>query len=391
MFAASATKTAPDKLKQAFTGLLAFHLSLPRGQVRRAAEYLFSALTAATTTALSVAAARGLSTAQEALAASRHGALLDELNALAHNIDLMSGRRIDTSRIKEFEQQYARQVAQRHRFIIPPHFDTTRRVPIDDLYVVPNLAQIATDPAHRPPDLTPQSLITRLGRAVLLGNPGAGKSTMALKLVHDLALRQSDGDPLTPALVILRDYGAVRKTHGASIVDFLHQTAATNYQLTAPPRAFEFLFLNGHALVVFDGLDELLDTAYRREITADVEAFCALFPTTPILVTSREVGYDEAPLDDKLFARYRLADFTESQVTSYSHKWFSLDEDVPATVRTKHAASFIRESGLVPDLRGNALMLGLMCNIYRGENYLPRNRPDVYQKCALMLFERSGP
>jgi predicted NACHT family NTPase len=33
-------------------------------------------------------------------------------------------------------------------------------------------------------------------------------------------------------------------------------------------------------------------------------------------------------------------------------------------------------------------MLALMCNIYRGENYIPRNRPDVYEKCAMMLFER---
>ena len=29
-----------------------------------------------------------------------------------------------------------------------------------------------------------------------------------------------------------------------------------------------------------------------------------------------------------------------------------------------------------------------MCNIYRGEGYIPRNRPDVYEKCADMLFER---
>ena len=29
-----------------------------------------------------------------------------------------------------------------------------------------------------------------------------------------------------------------------------------------------------------------------------------------------------------------------------------------------------------------------MCNIYKGENYIPRNRPGVYEKCALMLFDR---
>ena len=33
-------------------------------------------------------------------------------------------------------------------------------------------------------------------------------------------------------------------------------------------------------------------------------------------------------------------------------------------------------------------MLGLMCNIYRGENYIPTNRPEVYEKSATMLFEK---
>ena len=33
-------------------------------------------------------------------------------------------------------------------------------------------------------------------------------------------------------------------------------------------------------------------------------------------------------------------------------------------------------------------MLSLMCSLYRGENYIPKNRPDLYEKCSLMLFER---
>lgn len=33
-------------------------------------------------------------------------------------------------------------------------------------------------------------------------------------------------------------------------------------------------------------------------------------------------------------------------------------------------------------------MLSLMCGIYASENYIPRNRPDVYEKCALLLFDR---
>ena len=32
-------------------------------------------------------------------------------------------------------------------------------------------------------------------------------------------------------------------------------------------------------------------------------------------------------------------------------------------------------------------MLALMCNIYRGEHYIPSNRPDLYEKCSTLLFE----
>ena len=33
-------------------------------------------------------------------------------------------------------------------------------------------------------------------------------------------------------------------------------------------------------------------------------------------------------------------------------------------------------------------MLGLMCNLYRIDGYIPRNRPEIYEKCSVMLFER---
>lgn len=45
------------------------------------------------------------------------------------------------------------------------------------------------------------------------------------------------------------------------------------------------------------------------------------------------------------------------------------------------------DSELVKDLRVNPLMLSLMCGIYASEHYIPRNRPDVYEKCALLLFD----
>ena len=77
-----------------------------------------------------------------------------------------------------------------------------------------------------------------------------------------------------------------------------------------------------------------------------------------------------------------------SQVVSYATNWFELDEGRPIAEREMLAKSFIKDSEFVADLRVNPLMLSLMCGIYATENYIPRNRPEVYEKCALLLFER---
>ena len=106
------------------------------------------------------------------------------------------------------------------------------------------------------------------------------------------------------------------------------------------------------------------------------------------MVTSRKVGYEQAPLDHETFELFHIAPFDETQVNEYIRKWFAADEEMPQAQREEKAEAFLKESRSVPDLRSNPLMLALLCNIYRGENYIPRNRPDVYEKCALMLFEK---
>ena len=188
---------------------------------------------------------------------------------------------------------------------------------------------------------------------------------------------------------MLRDYGALKKKNPCSILEYITLTAESIYQLPSPPSgAFEYLMLNGHVMVIFDGLDELLDTSYRQEISSDIEVFCNLFPSVPALVTSRKVGYEQAPLDPKIFEAYILSSFDDDAVRSYTEKWFGLDTDLPPDQRSRSTKIFLEESSSVPDLRSNPLLLALMCNIYRGDGYIPKNRPDVYEKCATMLFER---
>lgn len=290
----------------------------------------------------------------------------------------------------DFETQLADQIKNLHSTMRLPHAGTTRKVPYSKLFVEPKLRS-ATKNNESPNHLVIEldEVIANNHRVVILGDPGGGKSTLSLKLAYDIARSSfSASSAQVPLLFVLRDYVEAFRASKDSMVTFLESICRNPYNVEPPDGAIEYLLNSGRALVIFDGLDELTDTSLRRKVADFVESFVYRYPSVPVLVTSRRVGYNEAPLDESLFTAVTLAELSDSQVASYAEKWFSLDQTVERKRRKELAASFVRESQFVADLRKNPLMLSLMCGIYASEHYIPSNRPDLYQKCAQLLFER---
>ena len=293
--------------------------------------------------------------------------------------------------IHTFETQLRDQIRAAHSSMKLPHAGTTRKVPYRQLFVEPMLNVledgVQSDIMSNP--LKVQDALAASPRTVVLGNPGGGKSTLALKFTWDLArLAPKPGRPSVPLLVVLREYSESIKSDKQTLVSYLESVCRSPYNIEPPPGAIEYLLLNGKAFVILDGLDELIDISVRQQLVSSVEAFATLYPTVPILVTTREVGYEQAPLDEKVFSSFSLAPLSRPQVEEYARKWFSLDDSVDKTHREDLARAFITDSEFVSDLRTNPLMLSLMCGIYASEHYIPANRPEVYRKCAELLFER---
>jgi hypothetical protein len=396
-FSFSFCATAPgglQPLKEEFVALLSAWTGLNTEDVQNRAEPLFDSLLEATQRALDAAISHGALEAHEANSALRYRLLEEQLANIARNTELLTqADRVSLDTIHAFELEYRAQVAGREAFVVPPNLDNNQKKRLEQLYVTPRFRTPDRPSAEDGEPATYDDLVADLHRAVLLGDPGGGKSTFAQRLCLDLASQNTApfrrGRRITPILVILREYGAAKERDSLSLLEFIERAARTRYQMPdVPTGAMEYLLRNGRALVVFDGLDELLDTTYRQEITADVEAFCNYFTSVPALVTSRKIGYDQAPLDPDTFEIVLLEEFDEEQIRQYATKWFVLETDLPAAERTKKTEGFLEESKIVPDLRSNPLMLGLLCNIYRGERYIPSNRPEVFEKCAVMLFER---
>jgi len=382
-----------ELIREEFLTSFSLYTGIPEDELQDSAGLILDALIEGCEEALQIAIDQGRLSAHEAKSAFRHQIFLDEIAAIQKNLDLLTApSKPDIQAILKFEETYRQQVGERHKHITPPYIDAAQKLLINRLYVCPNFVTTSTNKGQERETLKMPDFLGGIYRAVLLGNPGGGKSTFTLKLCHVLATCYSErlfaGREVTPILVVLRDYGAKKKELNCSILQFIETTANSDYQIQPPPKAFEYLLLNGRAVVIFDGLDELLDTSYRQEISSDVESFCNLYPSVPVLVTSREVGYEQAPLDQEKFEIFRLAPFDEGQVQEYATKWFDVNTDLTPEQRKQKVAAFLEESKPVPDLRSNPLLLALMCNIYRGEGYIPKNKPDVYGKCAEMLFER---
>ena len=388
---AKADEPHVSDLRTEFQRSLALHLGDPKGVSEELSGQLFDSLIAACKRALNVALTNGSISALATKITSDNRLILDEIAAINANLAFLAkSTKLQIEEVKEFEHKFRKQAGIANKYITPPNLESSKKVPIEKLFVPSNFTHVVKK--EKIEEFSLDSFLSSAYRAVILGNPGGGKSTFARKLCYDLAVhyaqRPAAGRELTPILITLRDYGAEKKSHGVSILQFMEKTSNSDYQVPAPEGAFEYLLLNGRALVVFDGLDELLDTSDRQRISSDVELFAELYPSAPIIVTSREVGYEQAPLDEERFEIFRLAPFSQPQIENYVQKWFATSSDLTTSEQKKKTASFLLESRIVPDLTSNPLMLALMCTIYRGEGTIPRNRPDVYGKCAEMLFDK---
>ena len=341
------------------------------------------------------------------------------------------------------------------RFLGLPDRRENPDILIDRLFVAPLVTRRYVSPDENPENWTgeAQTLIDALAEdspLVLLGDPGIGKSTF-LNFVAWLFSR-----PATNALIerlgwylplpmVLREL----PVRGVRDFDGLLE-AFLGREMSAPLLGGERRYLmqtleEGRAFLLLDGIDELGGREARENLRSAVFDGIARYPACRWLLTSRIIGYEEAPFDrehvrpdrkaspersaaelrrtpprrdpgehhrtlmdiepvstERVIRRFAgresaggraavryIAPFDDRRIASFAHNWYVYREAAATRagananhlVRAVHADPSILRLARVPNL------LTMMALIHRIEATLPHGRALLYERIAEAYLE----
>ncbi|MCA9927399.1 MAG: NACHT domain-containing protein [Anaerolineales bacterium] len=230
---------------------------------------------------------------------------------------------------------------------------------------------------------------------VVLGDPGAGKTTLLKYII--LSFARSEGARLgldeerLPIFIRLYDYVARRteRQEDYSLIDYLYTQARENLMLALEPGFFETELAAGNCILCLDGMDELGRAGVRRDVAAAIAALAHRYPLNRFIISSRIVGYNEAPLDDRAFIHHRVLPFRGYDIEQFITKWYRAREHDPvrAQVQANQLTRTIMAEARIKALAKNPLLLTIITLIHRIEAELPHERVKLYEKCVTALVE----
>ena len=219
---------------------------------------------------------------------------------------------------------------------------------------------------------------------VILGDPGSGKSTLLRYLAVCWAQQPSTAQ--IPLLIELRGYSQSRAQQECrDFVEFVHKGSEWVNHLNE--HQLETWLTEGNALVMFDGLDEVVDRQQRGTVLTQIHSFTQRYPSVPVIVTSRVIGYSAQTLRDAGFQHFMLQDLTSTQIEGFVQRWHHLTyaDGAERDRKRDRLKQAITRSPAIQELAGNPLLLTLMAILNRGEE-LPRDRARLYEKAAEVLL-----
>ncbi|MEG3988032.1 HEAT repeat domain-containing protein, partial [Microcoleus sp. S28C3] len=228
---------------------------------------------------------------------------------------------------------------------------------------------------------------------VLLGAPGSGKTTLlsffAVMLAQNYPEKigwDSERDCL-PILINIRDFA---RLSDINLLDYARQFAEKTMSVRPLPEGFfEYWLADGRAMILLDGLDEVVEESKRYAVVQQIENFLGQYHQNLAIITSRPAGYKRDFFNTSEFEHYQLQVFDNPKVNEFINRWY--DSRVPDAAEAQRRKDSIKkaldENDRIKLLARNPLLLTIIALIHRYQAVLPRARHKLYEKAVETLLK----
>ncbi len=218
--------------------------------------------------------------------------------------------------------------------------------------------------------------VERYDRLMILGKPGAGKTTF-MKRLATLCNHGRFQAGRVPVFVTLKEFAE------AAIKPELQDYIARQWQSCNIQGADTLANVldAGHALVLLDGLDEVREEDHDR-VLRNIRDFTREFRACQFVMTCRIAAREYT---FQQFTEVEIADFDSEQIADFAAKWFKARNDV------KKGSKFVErvESDQpIKELATNPLLLTLLCLVFGEAGDFPRNRAELYKEGLDVLLKK---
>ena len=226
--------------------------------------------------------------------------------------------------------------------------------------------------------------LTRHRLLMILGRPGAGKTTFLKRLAMWCKASKRGLEAKVPIFVTLKEVADARRKH-EELIDFI----AERYELTESKADLAQLLKAGRALVLLDGLDEVQNTEHERVLTA-IREFGHKYEQNQIVITCRIAAQEYI---FQQFTEVEVADFQDEQIQDFANKWFLAkhSENVDQEGKSIVSQLFWKEleqNEPVKELATNPLLLTLLCLEFSEDCGFPSSRAELYERGLNILFTK---
>ncbi|MFN6570560.1 NACHT domain-containing protein [Dendronalium sp. ChiSLP03b] len=216
---------------------------------------------------------------------------------------------------------------------------------------------------------------------MVLGGPGAGKSTFLRKMGLEALKGKKGGikQACIPVFIELKRFTSSENNIEKFIIEEFR-----NCDFPSPDKFTAKALEEGKLLILLDGLDEV-PTQNLTEAISQIQNFVDKYDKNRFVASCRTAAHRSG---FRRFSDVSMADFDDTQIQQFIYNWFQSAVDKQVKTGEKCWELLQKpEHSAAKELAHTPLLLTFLCLVYDRSQSFPNNRSVLYRKALRILLE----